>query len=72
MAELAQIFFGRVKFFNQDRAFGFIEPDNSHVGIFFHKVYVREKRHLEENEYVSYELTEDSLGRPLAVNIKRV
>lgn len=63
---------GKIKFFNDDRGFGFITPDDGGKDVFIHikeamKSGVRE---LHEGDKVSYEVTPDERsGRLAASNI---
>ena len=62
---------GRVKFFNQDRGFGFIIDDNSQKEVFVHFSGLLINRHLlNENDEVTFDYCEDERG-PKAVNVKK-
>lgn len=62
---------GKVKFYNQQRGFGFIESKGN-KDIFFHCNDVEGKSgHLEENEEVEFELTQGKKGFK-AIRIKKV
>lgn len=61
---------GTVKFFNDDKGFGFITPDNGGSDIFVH-ISAVEKGTLANDEKVSYELGEGAKG-PCAVQVKPV
>ena len=68
---------GRVKWFSQEKGYGFISPDEGEEEIFVHYThYVGEGfRSLEEGEMVSYETTGSAWGvrkRKGAKNVRRV
>lgn len=63
---------GTVKFFNNDKGYGFIKPDNGGADIFVHISAVQASglNGLAENEKVTYETEPDNRGKgPKAVNI---
>lgn len=59
---------GTVNFFNDDKGFGFITPDDGGKDIFVH-VSAVEKGSLSEGEKVSYEIGEGNKG-PCAIDVK--
>jgi len=59
---------GKVKFFNDEKGFGFIVPDDGSKDIFVH-ISAVEKGTLAENESVEYEIGEGHKG-PCAVQVK--
>ena len=59
---------GKVKFFNEQKGFGFIVEDESKQEIFVHHSGLVDK--IRENDMVSYEVTEGRKG-PNAVNVRR-
>ena len=61
---------GTVKFFNADKGFGFIAPDNGGNDAFVHISAVERSGMvtLNQNQRVSYELEEDRRGKMAAVN----
>ena len=67
---LAQI--GTVKFFNMDKGFGFIAPDNGGADAFVHISAVERAGFatLQQNQRVSYELENDKRGRTSAVSLE--
>jgi CspA family cold shock protein len=67
---LAQI--GTVKFFNMDKGFGFIAPDNGGADAFVHISAVERAGFatLQQNQRVSYELENDKRGRASAVSLE--
>ncbi len=63
---------GIVKFFNIDKGFGFIKPDNGGADIFVHISAVQASglTGLEENQSVSFDTEPDRRGKgPKAVNL---
>lgn len=63
---------GTVKFFNTEKGYGFIKPDNGGADIFVHISAVQASglTGLAENEKVTYETEPDNRGKgPKAVNI---
>ena len=63
---------GRVKFFNADRGFGFILPDDGGPDIFVHvhDVEVAGMKILEAGQSVAYEVGPARDGRSKAVNLR--
>ena len=63
---------GTVKFFNTDKGFGFIKPDDGGADIFVHISALQASglTTLSENQKVSYETEPDRRGKgPKAVNL---
>jgi len=63
---------GTVKFFNADKGFGFIQPDDGSSDAYVHisSVEAAGMRTLDREQRVSYELKQDDRGRNSAVNIE--
>lgn len=63
---------GTVKFFNPDKGFGFIAPDNGGNDAFVHISAVERSgmATLNQNQRVTYELEEDRRGKMAAVNLQ--
>jgi CspA family cold shock protein len=63
---------GTVKFFNENKGYGFIAPDGGGQDAFVHISAVERSgmRTLRENQRVSYELQEDRRGKMAAVNLQ--
>ena len=59
---------GKVKFFNEQKGFGFITPDDGSKDVFVHKSGVREQ--LLEGDKVSYDIEQTPKGMN-AVNVKK-
>ena len=64
---------GSVKFFNADKGYGFIKPDDGGRDIFVHITAVEQANltTLNEGQRVSYEIEPDKKGKgPKAVDLK--
>ena len=63
---------GTVKFFNIDKGYGFIQPEDGSSDAFVHisAVEASGMRTLERDQRVSYELENDRRGRASAVNLQ--
>ena len=63
---------GTVKFFNENKGYGFIAPEGGGADAFVHITAVERSgmQTLHENQRVSYELQEDRRGKMAAVNLK--
>lgn len=63
---------GTVKFFNEAKGYGFIQPDNGETDAFVHITAVeRSGMHtLRQDQRISYELEQDRRGKMSAVNLK--
>ena len=62
---------GMVKWFNTNKGYGFIQPDNGNKDVFVHISAVEKSglKTLLENQKVSFEINQDK-GRSPAANIK--
>jgi CspA family cold shock protein len=62
---------GTVKFFNEHKGYGFIQPDEGGNDAFVHISAVERAgmRSLRENQRVAYELQQDQRGKTSAVNL---
>lgn len=62
---------GTVKWFNAEKGFGFIAPDDGGPDVFAHYSAIQSRgfRTLEENQKVEFEVTEGTKG-PQAANIQ--
>ena len=62
---------GTVKFFNADKGYGFIQPEDGGKDAFVHISAVERAgmRTLERDQRVSYELEQDQRGKTSAVNL---
>ena len=63
---------GTVKFFNEQKGYGFIAPDGGGQDAFVHISAVERSgmRSLRDGQRVSYDLQEDRRGKMAAVNLK--
>jgi len=63
---------GTVKWFNETKGFGFIQPDEGATDAFVHITAVERAgmRSLRENQRVSYDLEQDNRGKTSAVNLR--
>ena len=63
---------GTVKWFNPDKGFGFITPDNGpDVFVHFSAITGTGFRNLDENDKVEFEITSGPKG-PNAANVRRI
>ena len=62
---------GTVKFFNEDKGYGFIQPDDCGQDSFVHISDVEKcgLRTLNKDQKVSYEVEQDQRGKSRAVNL---
>jgi cold shock protein len=63
---------GTVKFFNENKGYGFIQPDDGGNDAFVHISAVERAgfRSLRQDQRVSYDLQQDQRGKTSAVNLK--
>ena len=63
---------GTVKFFNADKGYGFIQPEDGSTDAFVHisAVEAAGLRTLEREQRVSYDLETDQRGRTNAINLQ--
>ena len=63
---------GTVKFFNADKGYGFIQPENGGSDAFVHisAVEAAGMRTLDRDQRVSYDLETDRRGKTSAVNLQ--
>lgn len=63
---------GIVKFFNESKGYGFIQPEDGGQDAFVHITAVERAgmRTLQKDQRVSYELEEDRRGKTSAVNLQ--
>ena len=62
---------GTVKWFNEDKGFGFITPDNGSKDLFVHQSEIRSEgfRSLEDGQTVEFEVGEGKKG-PCAIKVR--
>jgi cold shock protein len=58
---------GKVKFFNQQKGFGFVVDDETQKEVFVHVTGLIDK--IKDDDLVSFEIVEDRRG-PKAINVK--
>ena len=65
---------GTVKWFNPQKGFGFIQPDDGGKDVFVHISAVERAGmvSLKDNQRIGYELEEDRRGKMAAVNLQPV
>jgi CspA family cold shock protein len=65
---------GKVKWFNESKGWGFIEPDEGGDDIFVHYSAITGEgfKTLKEGQQVEYELQDGKNGKQQAVNVQRV
>jgi CspA family cold shock protein len=70
--ELPMATTGTVKFFNADKGYGFIAPENGGNDAFVHisAVQAAGMQTLQQDQRVSYDLEEDRRGKMSAVNLQ--
>jgi CspA family cold shock protein len=63
---------GTVKFFNMDKGYGFIQPEDGSTDAFVHITAVERAglRTLDRDQRVTYDLETDQRGRVSAVNLQ--
>jgi cold shock protein len=63
---------GTVKFFNENKGYGFIQPDEGGNDAFVHITAVERAgmRSLRQDQRLSYDLQQDARGKTSAVNLK--
>ena len=61
---------GVVKFFDSNRAFGFISPADGSKDLFFHQDNVSDFAKLRQDDMVSFDAGEGRDGRPRALNVR--
>ena len=63
---------GTVKFFNADKGYGFIQPEDGSTDAFVHisAVEAAGLRTLDRDQRVTYDLEKDNRGRTSAVNLQ--
>jgi CspA family cold shock protein len=64
---------GKVKWFNDQKGFGFITPDDGSKDLFVHHTAIQGEgfKTLAENQAVEYEVQESDKG-PRAVNVRKL
>ena len=61
---------GKIKLFNDDKGYGFIQPDDGGNDIFFHVTALREGDEINKGAAVRYEMGIDpKSGKPKAVSV---
>ncbi|WP_025274312.1 cold-shock protein [Haloglycomyces albus] len=60
---------GTVKWFNSDKGYGFIAPDEEGKDLFVHFSEIENGRYLDENQQVEFDVKQGDRG-PQAVNVR--
>lgn len=65
---------GTVKWFNAQKGFGFIQPEEGGADVFVHITALQEAglQHLNDGQKISYELVEDRRGKTAAGKLKLI
>ncbi|MCP5404867.1 MAG: cold-shock protein [Pseudomonadaceae bacterium] len=65
---------GTVKWFNAQKGYGFIQPEEGGADIFVHITALQEAglQHLDDGQKLTYDLVEDRRGKTAAGNLKLV
>lgn len=63
---------GIVKFFNQEKGFGFIVPDDGGPDLFFGARSVVDRQKISADDIVEFDLDKGRNGRPCAINVNGV
>jgi len=64
---------GKVKWFNSQKGWGFLSPENGDSDVFVHysKIDMEGYRNLKDNDEVVFEIEQGEKG-PIAVNVRKV
>jgi cold shock protein len=64
---------GKVKWFNSQKGWGFLSPENGDSDVFVHysKIDMEGYRNLKDNDEVLFEIEEGEKG-PIAINVRKV
>lgn len=57
-----EVFFGRVKFFDPEKGFGFIQPDDEMEDLFFHKTACLDNEVPNDKDHVEFRVSEGPKG----------
>lgn len=71
MSKEAKTVKGKVKFYSEQRRFGFIKQDDKEEDLSFHYSEVEGNKNLQQNDRVEFEVTEGEKG-PKAVKVRKV
>ena len=71
MSKEAKTVRGKVKFYSEQRRFGFIEQDDKGEDLFFHCSEIEGNENLQQNDRVEFEVAEGEKG-PKAVKVRKV
>lgn len=69
---MTELYKGKIKFFNQEKSYGFIVPEDKENDIFLHMTELEKSGYkgISIGQRVSYELGNNHKGKQQAVNIK--
>jgi len=64
---------GKVKWFNSQKGWGFLSPENGDSDVFVHysRIDMEGYRNLKDNDEVLFEIEEGEKG-PIAINVRKV
>ena len=71
MSKEAKTVRGKVKFYSEQRRFGFIQQDDKGEDLFFHYSEVEGSENLQQDDRVEFEVAEGEKG-PKAVKVRKV
>jgi CspA family cold shock protein len=67
--ESDEVFLGKIKFFNEQKGYGFIVPEDDQQDVFFHQTSVVGASHLDAGEPIEFKVSKTVKG-VVAIDIK--